>query len=412
MSASFSEKQKELNRLKYVIVGNGVAGTTAAAFIRKTDPQGSITILTEEPYPFYSRIRLTEFLAGAVDEQGLVIRKELWYEENRIRLLINTHVTGVDIEAKKIVTATGGAVQYDRLLLATGASSFVPPVPGAEKKGVFTLRTLQDAIAIKNYVKDADKRIVLIGGGILGLEAGNSLRKTGNHITVVESYPRLLPRQMDPSGADILRLQMEIMGFRFCLGAESKEITGRDRAEGLLPKDGRLIDCDMILISAGIRPNTSITRHPSLEAGKGLIVNDKMETGIPDVYAAGDLVEHNSICYGIWPAAEKQGETAGINMAGGNEVYRGTVISNVLKVAGIDLMAAGDIDAAGKGETIVLKDSDNFIYKKIVLRDNLIIGAILYGDIKDRKKILRAIENRTDISGIRKDLDVWNLKAL
>lgn len=398
--------------MKYVIIGNGVAGTTAAAFIRKNDMQGSITVITEEPSPFYSRIRLIEFLAGEVDEQGLAIRKDRWYEENRIRLLLETQVTGLNIEAKKIVTAAGDAVEYDRLLLATGARSFVPPLPGTGKKGVFTLRTLQDAIAIKNYAKESDKRIIILGGGVLGLEAGNSLRKTGNHITVVESFPRLLPRQMDASGADILRLQMEKMGFKFYLGAEAKKITGSDRAEALLLKDGRQINCDMILISAGVRPNTGIARNPGLTTGKGLIVNDRMETGVPDVYAAGDMIEHKSICYGIWPAAEKQGETAGINMAGGSAVYGGTVMSNMLKVAGVDLLAAGDIDAELKKESIVLKNSDKFIYKKIVLKDNLIVGVILHGDIKDRKKILRAIENKTDIKDIRKNLEAWDLEAL
>jgi len=398
--------------MKYVVIGNGVAGTAAALNIRKIDSQGTITVISEEPYPFYSRIRLMEFLAGDVDEKGLIIRKNQWYEDNRIELILNTHVSEIDAVKKEVITSSGDKVKYDRLLLGTGANSFIPPIPGAGKKGVFTLRTLKDAIAIRDFAKQKNHRVLIIGGGVLGLEAGNGLRKAGNSITVAEFFPRLLPRQMDPEGAGILKKQMEQMGFRFHLGAKSKEIIGKDRAEGLLLEDGTRIDCDMIIISAGIRHNSVLAQDLGMKIDKGLIVNDRMETGVPDIYAAGDLIQHNGICYGIWPAAEKQGEVAGINMAGGNALYTGTTISNTLKVAGIDLMAAGDIDAEGKKESIVVKDSDNFIYKKIVIQNNIIVGAILYGDIKDRKKILKALENRTDINQLREELKQWDLEKL
>lgn len=397
--------------MKYLIIGNGAAGTTAAANIRKIDSEGRITIVTDESYPFYSRIRLIEFLSGDVDEKGLVIRKDKWYEENRIELILNTAVTEIDKDKREVIASSGDRIKYDRLLIATGGISFVPSIPGANKNGVFTLRTLKDAIAIREYAKKAD-RVLLIGGGVLGLEAGNALRKTGNSITVVEFFLRLLPRQMDPDGAEILKAQMEKMGFKFYLGVKSKEIVGSDKAEGLLLEDGRHIDCDMIIISAGIRPNAVLAQKLGLKIEKGLVVNDRMETELPDIYAAGDLIQHKGIFYGIWPASEKQGEVAGINMAGGNAIYEGTTISNMLKVIGIDLVAAGDIDAEGRHESIVVKDINRSIYKKIVISDNSIIGTILYGDIKDSRKILKAIENKTDISGIRNELKQWNLEAL
>lgn len=398
--------------MKYVVIGNGVAGTTAAANIRKIDSQAKITIISDEPYPYYSRIRLMEFLAGDVDEKDLIIRKNQWYEDNMIDLFLNTPISEIDTAQKEVITSSGDRIIYDRLLLATGANSLVPPIPGADKKGVFTLRTLKDAIAIRDYAKLTGHRVLLIGGGVLGLEAGNGLRKAGNSITVVEFFPRLLPRQMDPEGAWILKRQLEQMGFRFYLGAKSKEIIGSEQAEGILLEDGTKIDCDMIIISAGVRHNSSLAQKLGLKIEKGLVVNDLMETGMPDIYAAGDLIQHNGICYGIWPAAEKQGEIAGINMAGGNAIYTGTIISNTLKVAGIDLMAAGDIDAEGKKESIISQDKDNFTYKKLVIQDNVIVGAILYGDVKDRKKILKAIENRTDISLLKKELGQWNLEKL
>lgn len=401
-----------MDLMKYVIIGNGVAGTTGAATIRKFDPEGNITVITDETYPYYSRIRLIDFLAGEIDEKGLVIRKPAWYEENRITLLLSTAVTGINSDRKTLAISSGGDITYDRLLLATGGVSFVPPIPGANKKGVFTLRTLQDAITIRNLVKQGGRRIILIGGGVLGLEVGNSLRKAGNHITVVEFFPRLLPRQMDPDGAVILKKQMEHMGFTFYLGATSKEISGKDRAETLVLDDGSRIECEMIIISAGVRANLGLSEKLGLPAEKGVIVNDRMETDIRDIYAAGDLIQHNGIYYGIWPAAEKQGEVAGANMAGGNLSYEGTVVSNMLKVAGVDLVAAGDIDPEGKKESIIAKNENNYIYKKLVLDANTVTGAILYGDVKDSRKIIRLIDSKRDISGIRKKLEQWDFGAI
>lgn len=398
--------------MKYVIIGNGVAGTTAAANIRKTDSEGRITIISEEQFPFYSRIRLTEFISGEADENGLLIKKDIWYEKNKIELVLNTIATDINKDEKEVITSSGDVVRYDRLLLAAGGLPFVPNIPGVNKKGVFTLRTLKDAIEIREHAKKLNLRVLLIGGGVLGLEVGNSIRKLENNIMVIEFFPRLLPRQMDAEGAEILKTQMEKMGFRFYLGLQSKEIIGRDRAEALLLEDSTVIDCDMIIISAGIKPNLSLAQKLGLNIEKSLIVSDRMETSIRDIYAAGDLIRHNNISYGIWHAAEKQGETAGVNMAGGNAFYKGTAISNTLKIAGIDLVSAGDIDAEGKKESIVAKDSENYVYKKIVIKDNTVIGAILYGDIKDRRKILKAIEDKKNIEGIREELEHWNLENL
>ncbi|NOY39819.1 MAG: FAD-dependent oxidoreductase, partial [Nitrospirae bacterium] len=172
------------------------------------------------------------------------------------------------------------------------------------------------------------------------------------------------------------------------------------------------VDCDMIIISAGVRPNAALAQKAGLKVEKGLIVNDRMETELPDIYAAGDLIQHRGVFYGIWPAAEKQGEVAGTNMAGGSAVYEGTTISNFLKIAGVGLVAAGNIDAEGNHESIVIKDPGKFIYKKLIIRENTIIGTILYGDIKDMRRIVKAIENRTDISAIRSKLENWELEGL
>jgi nitrite reductase (NADH) large subunit len=288
----------------------------------------------------------------------------------------------------------------------------VPPISGADKKGVFTLRGLEDAQKIREYARNSEGNVLLIGGGVLGLEAGFGLMNAGCRITVAEFFPRLLPRQLDEEGAKILQQKLESIGFTFHLGAKSKEISGKDMAEALILEDGTQINCDMIIISAGIRYNVKLLENHGATIDKGVVVNDRMETGIPDIYAAGDLVQHRGICYGIWPAAEQQGQTAGINMAGGNAEYRGTVISNTLKVAGIDVFAVGDIDADRKKESVTSADKEGFVYKKLVFDNNRIVGAILLGDIKDRRKIIKAIEDATDISLIKDILAAWDLSSL
>jgi nitrite reductase (NADH) large subunit len=398
--------------VRHLIIGNGVAGTTAAAQIRKSDPGAVIRIVTEEPFPFYSRIRLPEVLAGETDEKGLFIRKPEWYETNRIELSLSTRATAVDPDAKTVTTASGEKIPYDRLLLSTGATCFVPPIPGAGIEGVFTLRSLGDAISIRDFAARLRKHVALIGGGVLGLEAGYGLMRAGYSITVIEVLPRLLPRQMDPEGATLLQRRLESMGFEFHIGIAPAAIAGSDHVEAVMLADNRRIDCGAVIISAGIRMNLSLPKELGMTTDRGLLVNDRMETGIQDIYAAGDLIQHNGQCYGIWPAAEKQGEVAGINMAGGSAEYHGTTMSNSLTVAGIDIFSAGDIDAEGKKESAVTADKEKFTYKKLVFDQNVISGAILLGDTKDRRKIMKAIGEKTDISGIKAALTRGDLSAL
>ncbi len=397
--------------MRYLIIGNGVAGTSAASNIRKLDDKGEITILTDETMPFYSRIRLIEYLAETVKAEDLVIYKQDWYEKNKIKLLPGIRVTDIDKKGKTLTTSKDEKYKYDRLLLATGGYSFVPPITGSDKKGVFTLRTLKDADNIVSYIKGT-KKVLLIGGGILGLEAGNSLRKTGHDVIVAEFFPRLLPKQVDPEGSEILKTKFDNMGFTFYLGASSKEILGNDKATGLLLEDGTKIDCDSIIISTGIRPRAKLAKKLGLKINKGLPVNDSMQTEISDIYAAGDLIEHRGIFYGIWPASQKQGEIAGKNMAGGDDKYTGTTLSNVLKVAGVDLAAAGDIDAEGKYESIIKSDRGKYLYKKLVIKDNVLSGCILFGDITEYRKILKAIGENRDVKTIRDSLEKWDLSGI
>ncbi len=387
----------------YLIIGNGVAGNAAAENIRKYDAEGRIVIFSRENRPFYYVPALPEYLAGEKPADHVIIHHLEWYEQHRLDLRLNTRVAGIDPARKVVSTDRGESFPYDKLLLATGGRSFVPPMQGADTPGVFTLKTLDDADRIKERAGTATTA-VLIGGGLLGLEAGNGLRKLGLKISVVEFFPRLLPRQMDVAGAAILQRQMEDLGFTFHLGATTEKIAAGPAGLQVYLKSAEQLTGDLVLISAGVRPDLTLAQALGLEVDKGVKVDDTMQTSRDDIYAAGDLIEHRGRLYGIWPAALEQGRVAGAVMAGQAATYGGTLPSNVLKVVGIDLVAAGDIDADGKLEAIVHKDEAQKTYRKLVIRDNVLVGAILLGDIRGNAEIQLAIKQQRDISALKGDL--------
>jgi len=382
----------------YLIVGNGVAGTTAAENIRKQDKEGKITIVTDEDFPFYWRLRLNEYLAGDLTEEALSAKKAQWYGDQRIDLKLKTLIAGADPNEKVVFTEDKQRLSYDSLLIATGSHSFIPPIKGSEKEGVFALRNIQDARDISVWAKDIED-VVLIGGGLLGLEAGSALLKLGKKVTVVEFFPRLLPRQLDVDGAQRLQKIMEKMGFSFRLGARTQEISGNDQVTAVLLEGGESIPSKMVIISAGVRPNLELAEPLGLENDKGIKVDEYLRTNQTDIYAAGDVAEFRGMPYGIWPAAMEQGQIAGTNMAGGNLVYKGTTMANSLKVVGVDLASAGNIDAENEKESRVV--TDDKVYKKIVIEKNQIVGCIMLGDTKAFNKITKAMSEKKDISQVK-----------
>jgi nitrite reductase (NADH) large subunit len=399
---------------RYLIIGNGVAGARAAVKIREADQKGEIHIFTEEAHPFYYRVRFPEFVAGEVTLQNLIIHTKEWYQSKEILIHLEEPIAEVNVQKKEATSRQGKSYAYDLLLMATGGNPFVPPIKGREKKGVFTLRTVEDAIRMKEFSGGA-KKAVLIGGGLVGLETGGALLRRGIKVAVVEHNPRILPRQMDPEGAEILQRKMESMGFSFFLNGQSEEILGKETAEGVRLKDGRTVEGQMVIVSAGVKPNIKLAQAMGLETKNGILVNDRLETNSAGIFAAGDVAEHRDRCYGIWPAAQRQGETAGINMAGGNALYEGTVVSNTLKVVGIDLTAAGEIDAEGKLDCAVRSDREKCIYCKVAFKEDKIVGCIVLGDVKERSEILSAVEKNVNIEEIKKSLlkegfDFKNLK--
>ncbi|OQY06220.1 MAG: hypothetical protein B6I22_05830 [Desulfobacteraceae bacterium 4572_123] len=365
----------------YLIIGNGVAGTTAAETIRKNDPHGEITLLAREHLPFYSRIRLPEYAAGKIPEDALIIKNLAWHESNRIRLYTNTQATSIDFQKKQVMTAAGESFAWDKLLLATGSHSFIPPVQGSKKNRVFALRNVEDAQRLLE-LGDTVTDVVIIGGGLLGLEAGAHILDAGKKVTVVEFFNRLLPRQLDNEGSAKLQKLMETMGFSFRLEEATEAIIGNDdRVEAVKLKSGTILRADAVLFATGVRSTLDLVAASDIEADQGIIVNERMETNIADVYAAGDVALFNGINYCIWPEAADQGRVAGIAMTGGDISYVGRPPSNKLKVAGIALASAGNIDTDNIHDNEIV--STKSVYKKLVRDDKgKLIGCIMIGDTK------------------------------
>ena len=383
---------------KYLIIGNGVAGTTAAETIRRHDAAGSITIITNESFPFYSRLRLNEYIEGKINKEKLIIKNEKWYRDYKIDLMLDTRIVSADPKNKTVLTREGKNISYDSLLVATGSHSFVPPIKGSEKKGVFALRNIKDAQNIIKYSENLND-IVIIGGGLLGIEVGYALLKLGKKVLIVEFFPRLLPRQLDDDGAKRLQSIMEDMGFSFRLDAKTREIAGKDQVERVLLETGETLPAKMVIISAGVRPNLELAESLRVYSDKGIVVDDHMKTNNADIYAAGDVAEFGNRLFGIWPAAMDQGKAAGANMAGADMIYKGTAMSNTLKVAGIDLASAGDIDAENKLESKVFANGQ--VYKKLVFDNDKIVGCIMLGDKNGFTKITRAISEKRDVSHLK-----------
>jgi len=388
----------------YVIVGGGAAGNAAAETIRKLDPEAKIRIFTREDHFYYYRPALPEYLAGEKPLRGFILHDGAWYEKNRIEIHLSTEITDVRPDDKTVLASDGRSYAYDRLLLATGSHAVVPKMPGNDLEGVFTLHTAADAEAMIRWAERA-KSLVVIGGGILGIEAGNGLRKRGLQVAVVGRNKRLLPKQMDAAGAVFLRRRLEEMGFTFHLGVTPREIARRDGRLAVALEDGRILETDMVLLSAGAAPDLALARKLGLRIGKAVQVDDRLRTSIEDIYAAGDLVEHRGVYYGIWPPAMAQGRAAGANMAGKETVYEGTLQSHRLKVAGIDLVSMGDIDAECDEECIVLSDDEKCVYRKLIIENHAVAGAILLGDLHGEKAIQAAVEGHKDIAAVRETME-------
>jgi nitrite reductase (NADH) large subunit len=404
---------------RYVIVGNGVAGLTAAQSIVRADPAAEVHVFGAEPYPYYQRPRLLEFLAGEIEQQALYFRPPEWYAAQGIQMHLGVRVTALDMAEHRLRLADGGNVGYDRLLLATGGRPFVPPFAGVDKSGVFTLRTLDDARAIKAYASEV-RSAAVIGGGLLGLETARALLSLGLEVAVIESSSHLLPRQLDAEGGQVLQARLEAMGLHFLTDAVTEAILGNEAVRSVRLKDGRVVEGDLVLISTGIRSRVELAREAGLEVNRGLIVDEQLRTSAADVYAAGDVAEFQGVVYGIIPAAIEQAQVAAASMVGFGQrpspnIYSGTVPATILKIVGVDLTCLGEATATGDG-FIVLRQGDpaTRVYQRLALRDGKIVGAILLGDTQNVQPLKHLIATGHDVSAYSERLldENLDLKAL
>jgi len=380
-----------------IIVGAGIAGVTAAAEARRNSHDVAITILSREPAPPYFRLNLTRYLAGYVTEPEMCMQTQQWFDEQRINFLV-ADVTSVDRENRLVSIREGRKIAYDRLILANGAHPFIPPIPGATREGVHVLRTREDAHAIVSRLTSATN-VVCIGGGLLGLETAGALARHKMNVTVVEGFTWLLPRQLTSTAGRLLQQRLETQGITIRCGIKVMEVTGDESVHGVLLETGEELPADIIIIAAGVRPNSHIARQSGLKVHNGVVVDDRMFTSDPLILAAGDVAEHLGKLYGIWPASYAQGAVAGNNAIGGQAEFNGMAPSNRIKVLDIDLFSIG-LTQPEDASTTVLEDLHDDMYRAFFCRDGQLVGAVLYGNTEIAGLLKDSIESRRQISEI------------
>jgi len=397
-----------LNTERVVVVGNGMAGLAALQEItRKKKKNMDIVVFGDEPHPSYNRILLSEVLSGKRGFTQLTLKPRKWYEENGIRLYTGARVTEVDPKRGRVYTERGFSSPYDKLLLATGSLPFIPPIQGTEKKGVFVYRTVEDVWGMMETAR-YKKRAVVIGGGLLGLEAAKALKDDdGMEVTVVHLLDRLMEQQLDSPAASLLKTQIERMGIRVLMERVTEEIIGNGHVTGVRFRDGETLDADLVLICTGIRPNAELGKNAGIMVNRGVVVNDYLETNMPNIYGVGECVEHRGRTYGLFDPLIEQARIVADSITGEGELtYEGSIVSAVLKVAGINLVSIGNFLGGEGCEELTYIDPELGLYKKAVLQDNRVVGAILMGDVTDYRRLFKLVREGTDVSGKRRTL-LW-----
>lgn len=388
-----------MGKKQLVLVGNGMAGVRAIEEILSVaKDEFQITIFGAEPHPNYNRILLSKVLQGDTDIKDITLNDWDWYEENNIQLYTNETVIKVDTENKTVITDADRIQPYDELILATGSVPFILPIPGADKKGVTAFRDIKDTdtmlAASKQY-----KKAAVIGGGLLGLEAARGLLNLGMDVSVIHLAPFLMERQLDATAGRLLQNELEKQGMTFLLEKQTEEIVGDDRVEGLRFKDGTSIEADLVVMAVGIRPNTTLGAESGIPVNRGIIVNDYMQTEIPHIYAVGECAEHRGIAYGLVAPLYEQAKVLAKHICGiETKPYEGSVLSTQLKVSGVEVFSAGDFNESEEKKAIKVFDEQDGIYKKIVLRGNQIVGAVLFGDSSEGNRLFSMIQKEADIS--------------
>ena len=380
-----------------VVVGGGIAGLSAAEAARSAAPRATVTIVTREPELPYYRLNLTRYLAGEITDGDLPIHPESWYADHGITVLLETEVTSIDTTGKSLRLKGSPDLAYDRLILAMGAHPSVPAIPGVNRENVATLRTRRDAEWILGHCS-AGARCVIVGGGILGLETAAALARRQVHVSLLEGFEWLLPRQLNRAASERLAAQARALGIDLVCGACIRQFDGDERVRSVVLDSGQAITADLVIMAAGVRSNSYLARLAGLSVSDGVVVDNQLRTSDPHIYAAGDLAEHQGIAYGTWAPSQFQGTIAGMNAAGGEVSFAGIPRSNILKVLGVDMFSIGQVHPEDASYRLFEENGDH--YDLFVFRDSRMVGAILVGDTTIAPAIKKLIETHASCADL------------
>ncbi|MBQ4897312.1 nitrite reductase large subunit NirB [Paenibacillus sp. Marseille-P2973] len=383
------------DREKLVVIGNGMAGISAVEQILKLTKRFDITVFGSEPHPNYNRIMLSYVLEGSKTIDDIVLNDLNWYRENGITLHTGTTVAKIDEQTKEVVTADGMRVPYDKVLIATGSNSFILPIPGSDKEGVVGFRDIADCNQMLEAAKTC-RTAAVIGGGLLGLEAAKGLVQLGMDVTVVHLMEDLMERQLDHQAASMLKSELERQGIKFKMGAQTAELLGDTRVSGLRFADDSVLDAEFVVMAVGIKPNVAVAKESGITVNRGIVVDDYMQTSMEGVYSVGECTEHRGTCYGLVAPLFEQGMVLAKHISGVEAPpYEGSVVSTKLKISGVDVFSTGEFIDGPEHTVIANKDDWKRTYKKILLKDGVMVGAVLFGDITDSAELQKLIKQKT-----------------
>jgi nitrite reductase (NADH) large subunit len=384
-----------------VVVGNGMAAARLVDELTKVAlGRYAIAVIGAEPRLAYNRVLLSSVLAGETASHDIELNPAAWWRDRGVTMKYGCLATAIDVGRRELKIANEESIAFSKLVLATGSTPLRLNVPGADLTGVHTFRDSRDVDLLLTLAA-RKKHVVVVGGGLLGLEAAYGLVRQGTPVTLVHLMDRLMERQLDAPAAELLESLAERKGIRILLNANTARLHGETRVEGVELADGRRIDADAVIFAAGIRPNVTLAKDAGIPVNRGIVVDDSLQTGAPDIFAIGECAEHRGSCYGLVEPAYEQARILARHLAGGAASYDGSIVATNLKVSGVSVFSAGDFMGGDGSETIVLNDVRHGTYKKLVILDGRLTGAVLVGDVGDALWYLELIRSRQPIASIR-----------
>jgi nitrite reductase (NADH) large subunit len=387
-----------------VVVGNGMATARLVDELAKVAlGRYAIAVIGDEPRLAYNRVLLSSVLAGETASHDIELRPASWWRDRGVTLKYGCRATEIDVGRRELKIANEESVWFSRLVLATGSTPLRLNVPGSDLAGVHTFRDSRDVDLLLTLAAQK-KRVVVVGGGLLGLEAAYGLAKAGAPVTLIHLMDRLMERQLDPPAAALLKTLVERKGIKVLLNANTARLHGETRVDGVELTDGRRIEADAVIFAAGIRPNVTLPKDAGIAVGRGVVVDDHLQTAVPDIFALGECAEHRGICYGLVEPAYEQARVLAQHLAGKTATYSGSVVATNLKVSGVSVFSAGDFVGPEGSETILLSDVRHGTYKKLVISEGRLAGAVLVGDVESALWYLELIRTREPVARIRRDM--------